>query len=442
MKLLGKIGALAVVCAVFSSGCGSKGGESGSTESGAKVELSVAAFKGGYGIDVYQQFAKEFEAKHPGTTVTVEGDPRIWEKLRPKFVAGSPPDLVFPGWDMDHWHLAEEDQIVDLSEAMKSPAAEGTGTWGDTFEPSMLKLGQLEGKQYALPYYYNVLGWWFDPGVFKKNGWTVPTTFDELLALCPKIKAAGLAPITYQGKYPYYMMQGMLLPWAYSIGGASAITDAENLVPGAWKSPAMLKAAQMIKELQTKGFFQEGATGMNHTESQSQFVTGKAAMLPCGTWLSNEMKANMPSTAKMEFMLVPAVAGGKGDPTNVQISIEPWMVPSKGKHQKEAIDLFKYMTSLSKAKEFLEKTGGLMAIKGSDKCNMPEVSKKPAEKFAATKSVWALQFRYWYKAFDKTIQDSLTSLLNGELTPEAFCDRIEAAAEKTRNDKELQKHKV
>ena len=165
-------------------------------------------------------------------------------------------------------------------------------------------------------------------------------------------------------------------------------------------------------------------------------------MIPCGTWLFAEMKANMPKTAKMQFMLVPQVAGGQGDPTNIQIAIEPWMVPSKGKNQAKAIELFKYMTSVSKAKQFVEEKGTLMAIKGSDAGKLPDVLVEPAKDFKASKAVWSVQYRQWYPAFHKEIENSLTSMLNGELTPTAFCDRVEAAAEKTRNDKELKKHKI
>ena len=458
-RVLGTIAvsALAMV-AIFGCGSSDSGAKEGATDATTKTatkaaeipkgdpafanKLTVMAFKGGYGIDFYETAAKEFAEKNPGLKIDVSGDPRVWEKIRPLFVDNTPPDLTFPGWGMDHWGLAEEDQLLDLAPALAEKPAEGDGTWKDTFEPSLLALGQLEGKQYVLPYYFNVLGWWYDPGVFKTNGWTVPKTYEELLTLCEKIKAKGIAPITYQGKYPYYMIDGMLLPWAYSVGGPEAITAAQNLVPGAWQSPAMLKAAQMIKELQTKGFMQEGATGMSHTESQTQFVTGKAAMIPCGTWLYSEMKQNLPPNAKMEFFTPPGISGGKGDPTNIQIAIEPWMVPSKAKNPRKAIDLFKYMTSVSKAKQFVEQKGTLMAIKGSDTGKLPEVLIEPAKQFKASKAVWSVQYRNWYPAFNKEIENSLTSMLNGELTPEKFCERVELAAEKTRKDSEIKKHKV
>ncbi|HJP82365.1 MAG TPA: extracellular solute-binding protein, partial [Fimbriimonadaceae bacterium] len=197
-----KISSLWLVGFVVLGIAGCSGGDSASKTPEGKQILEVQAFKGGYGIDFYQQAAKEWAEKHPEFEVKVEGDPRVWEKLKPRFIGGNPPDLTFPGWDMDHWALAEEGQLEDLTEALKEKPYEGEGTWGDTFNPQILKLAQLEGKQYTLPYYVMLHGWWYDPGVFAKNGWTPPKTWDELLVLGEKMKAKGIAPLTYQGKYP------------------------------------------------------------------------------------------------------------------------------------------------------------------------------------------------------------------------------------------------
>jgi N-acetylglucosamine transport system substrate-binding protein len=342
---------------------------------------------------------------------------------------------------MDHWALIEGGQVTSLDKALDSPPAEGTGTWRDTFEPSLLALGQDNGKQYMLPYYFNVMGWWYDPGVFAKNGWTPPKTYDELLTLCEKIKAKGIAPITFQGQYPYYMIFGMVLPWTQSAGGFQVVKDIENLVPGAWKNPAVLQAVTMIKELNDKGDFQKGAVGMTHTASQMEFLLGHAAMIPCGTWLSSEEQKSMPPNAKMQFFVPPVIAGGKGDPTALAISIEPWMITSGAKNPNGAVALFKYMTSLTKAKEFVQEKGSLMAIKGSSDGPLPEVLVEPAKAFKASKTVYAWQVYYWYPDMEKDIEGALTSVLNGTLTPQQFCDRAEADAEKVRNDPSVAKHK-
>ncbi len=405
-------------------------------------DLSVLAFKGGYDIDFYQQSAKEFLAKNPDLKITVDGSPDVADQIRPAMLAGNPPDLMYPSWKYDHWGAAEEGQLLLLDKALDSPAYDGKGTWRDTFEPSVLKLGQKDGKQYVLPYFFSVWGWWYDPNVFAKNGWTPPKSFDELEALCEKIKAQKIAPITFQGKYPYYMIQGMLLPWSQDIGGIKVIEDIQNLVPGAWKNPAVLKAVGMINELKDKGDFQTGAVGLSHTDSQTAFLNGKAAMIPCGTWLDSEMKKTMPPNAKMQFLMPPIPQTSSGDTSALCIEIEPWMVPAQAKNPNGAVALYKYMTSLDKAKQFVEQKATLMSIKGSDQAKLPETLVVPAHLFKQSKTVYSFLLRQWYPQMETDIEGALTSMLNGQLSPEQFCDRAEAAADKTRKDNSVTKHKL
>lgn len=444
--LIGVVGALALLLV----GCGS-GGDAGTeaaraTEAptGAKKptgKVEVMAFKGGYGLDFYQQAAKEFNEKNPGVTVSVDGNPKVWESLRPRMIAGTPPDLMFPGWGMDHWALVDEGQVMVLDRALDGPADDGKGTWRGTFDPNVLKLGQKDGKTYMLPLYTMVYGWWYDPGLFAANGWTPPKTWSELLAVGEKMKAKGIAPITYQGQYPYYMIEGMLLPWAASEGGIETLNAAQNLEPGAWKSPAMLKSAERIVELRDRGFFLKGATGLSHTESQTGFLARKAAMIPCGSWLESEMKETMPKGAKVEFFLPPVIEGGKGDPTMTIVGVEPWMVPTDAKNPDAAIAFYRYLTSLPKAKQFVREKGTLMAIRGSDDVELPQSLVKPAATVKAAKSLWSVQYRQWYPAFEKEIEGALTEMLNGG-TAQKFVDRCEAAAEKTRQDNSIKKYKT
>ena len=418
----------------------SKGAISSETPKVLNGTLEVEAFDGGYNLDQYKKAAAEFEKLNPGLKITVDGHPRVWERLRPRFVNGTPPDLCFPGWGMDHWALAEEGQLEQLDEALKGKPYEGEGTWGATFKPDVLKLCQLDGKTYMLPLYVMEYGWWYDANRWAKNGWTPPKTYEELLTLCEKIKAKGMAPIAFQGKYPYYMTTMMLFPWLQSAGGYQAVKDAENLVPGAWKSESMLKAASMIDELNKKGNFLKGAVAMDHTESQTQFLQGKAAMVPCGTWIESEMKKVTPPGVELRFFLPPVLANGKGDPTAIVIGVEPWMVPTASKNKDAAIGLYKYMTSLKKAKEFVEVKGTPMAIVGSDDAKIRPTMQAPAEALKNAKVAYAMRYREWYPDFHKELENATTAMLNGQLTPQGFCDRMEKAAERTRNDPNVSKH--
>lgn len=410
--------------------------------------VDVQAFNGGYQLDFYETAASEFNQKNPGLQVKIGGSAEVDKVVRTRILSGTPPDLTYPSWKYDYWAAADEGLLFVLDDALDSPAyhegplAGEVAKWRDTFEPTILKLGQKDGHQYVLPYFFSLWGWWYDPNVFAAHGWQVPATYDELLALCEKIKAAGIAPITFQGKFGYYMIQGMLLPWAQSIGGMKVVDDIQNLVPGAWKNPAVLKAAQMIRELRDKEYLDKTAVGLTHTESQTQFITGKAAMIPCGTWLDSEMKKSMPPNAKMAYMLPPLVAGGVGDPTALFIEIEPWMVPVKAQNPNAAVAFFKYMTSIDKAKQFVEQKATLMSIKGSDQARLPETLKVPAELFKKSKTISSWLLRQWYGEMETDLEGALTSLLNQQITPEQFCDRAEAAAQKTREDSSIAKHKL
>ncbi|MEX2242680.1 MAG: extracellular solute-binding protein [Fimbriimonadaceae bacterium] len=404
--------------------------------------VSIKVFKGGYGDDFFIEAGQEY-AKANGVTVKTEGDPRMWDRLRPDFVAGNPPDVAWPGWGMDYWGLVYDGQVEPMDAYLAEPAyGETEGTWLDTFDPDLLKLGQYDGKQYLMPYHVNLNGWWFNKTVFDKNGWKPPQTFDELLALGPKMKAAGVAPLTFQGQYPYYMLYAFIYPWAISSGGLEAWNNCQGLVPGAWKSEHMLRAAKAVEQLRDAGFFMDGSLALDHIQSETQFLDGKAGMVPCGTWLYAEMENAWPPGVVAEFMLPPVFSDGKGDPTTLMVAIEPFIVPSKAKHMKDGIEYFRYITSKDKARQFIEEKGTLMAVKGLEDATYPTHLKRPAELFAQAKTKWHSEYRFWYPELAEEAEKAMSALLAGDIDAAAFCARLEAKAEETRNNTKIKKHTV
>lgn len=404
-------------------------------------ELQVRCFQGGYGIDFFETAAREYETTHPGVKIDLKGDPRIWEQLRPQFVAGSPPGLAFPGWGMDHYALIYEDQALALDDhLLTTPYGERAGTWRETFLPEILKLGEYRGQTYLLPYYLTLNGWWYNVNLFDHHGWSPPGTTRELLQLCRKIRAAGIAPLTYQGKYPYYAIQGFWLPWAIGAGGMAAYRAAETLTPGAWNAPPFLQAAELIEELRRNDAFQRGANAMTHTEAQMEFLRGTAAMIPCGTWLESEMKKQLPPGFRMSFFRPPAVDGGQGDPTALQVGVEPWLVPTRGRNPALAVDFFKYLTSRRKAAEFVQAKGSLTAIRGSADGELPATLRAPARCLREARSTWTTRYAQWYKGLEEDTRNQMAALLQGQIGPKEFVDRVEAAATRVRADPNIPKH--
>lgn len=420
-------------------GCGNK---QSAQSSNGKIELEVASFQGGFGLDFFEYAAKEYEKTHPNVTIKVWGNPRVWEQLRPRFVKGTPPDLSWPGWGMDYWGLVAENEVLPMDKYLQTKAYGQDKKWIDTFDMRLLNKGKFNGHYYIMPFNQNVFGWWYNVDMFKKYGWQPPKTYDELLVLCEKIKKVGIAPITYQGRYPAYMLRGFLFPWAISAGGLQAFNDAQNLTPGSWKSPAFLTAAKMVAELRDKGDFQKGAMGMSHTEAQMEFVLGRAAMIPCGTWLGSEMKDQLPKGFHMAFINPPVIKGGKGDPTITSAGVETWIVPANGKNHDVAADLFKFMTSLDMAKKFVIQKNTLMAIKDSDKQKLPLDLVGASQCAGKASALWDMDYAMWYPSLRTDAEGAMAALLNKEVTPEECLSRMEDAAQKVAKDSSLPKHKV
>lgn len=435
-RILPAICVLAVLL-ILLAGCAKKP----AAEKG-KIQLEVASFQGGFQLDFFEYAAREYEKTHPNVIIKVWGNPRVWEQLRPRFIKGNPPDLCWPGWGMDYWGLVAEDKVLPMDEYLQTKAYGQDKKWIDTFDIRLLNKGKYQGHYYIMPFNQNVFGWWYNVDMFKKHGWQPPKTYDELLVLCEKIKKAGIAPITFQGRYPPYMLRGFLYPWAISAGGMQVFTDAQNLKPGAWNSPSFLRAATMVAELRDKGYFQKGAMGMSHTEAQMEFVLGHAAMIPCGTWLGSEMKNQLPKDFHMAYLNPPVLKDGKGDPTITAGGVETWIIPKEGKNHDIAADFFKFMTSIDMAKKFVVQKNTLMAIKGYDDQKLPPDLIAAAECAKKASVLYDADYAMWYPTLKKSVEDAMAALLNKEITPQQAIDAMEKSAQATAKDSTIPKHKV
>ena len=74
----------------------------------------------------------------------------------------------------------------------------------------LLSTFAYEGKTYAMPSNYSMWVCWYNRKQFRENGWEAPKTWGEFTALCEKVKKAGVAPLAFQGKYPYYAWATLL----------------------------------------------------------------------------------------------------------------------------------------------------------------------------------------------------------------------------------------
>ncbi len=123
-----------------------------------------------------------------GATVQYQADKSFEQQVLVQAQAGNAPDLAIvpqPG-------LLK--QLVSTGKAVAAPAAVSTNVdtfWGKDWK----SYGTVDGTFYAAPSGASVKSLvWYSPKEFADNGYTVPTTLDELMALSEKIAATGKKP--------------------------------------------------------------------------------------------------------------------------------------------------------------------------------------------------------------------------------------------------------
>jgi raffinose/stachyose/melibiose transport system substrate-binding protein len=108
--------------------------------------------------------------------------------------SGNAPDILFahpsPSGDVAARPLGRAGKLLDLSKrpfVKRIPKADRS-------------LFFDKGKVYTEPIYKVASGMAIDATEFKRQGWAVPTTFNQLLTLCDKAKAAGDSLLAFSGQ--------------------------------------------------------------------------------------------------------------------------------------------------------------------------------------------------------------------------------------------------
>lgn len=205
---------MAAVAALVSAGlvlagCGGDDGNDGAAPSGTWPGKDKPECKGleqladfgdltGKTISVYTSIVAPEDKPHidswklfttcTGATPKYEGSKEFETQLKVRVQAGNPPDIAYvpqPG-------LLQT--LVQTGKVKEAPGAvsDNVDQW---FGEDWRSYGSVDGTLYAAPLGANVKSFvWYSPKMFADNGWEVPKTWDEMLALSDTIAATGIKP--------------------------------------------------------------------------------------------------------------------------------------------------------------------------------------------------------------------------------------------------------
>lgn len=413
----------------------------------ADAPLEVVVFKGGYGDQYAIEAGTIYKQRFPKATVDHKGIQRVGEVLQPRFISNEPPDVVdnTGAGRLDIVTLVSSGKLTDLTDLLDAPSFDDPAKKvRDTLMPGVVEEGTFDGKVFVLNYSSVLWGIWYSKSLFAKNGWTYPTTWAEMLALCDEIKKSGLAPWTWQGKFPEYM-NDPLISLAGKAGGHELVTSVDNLEPGVWKSPSMLAAADAIYQLAARGYIMAGSEALSHTEAQNAWSKGQAAFLPCGSWLEGEQQQVTPAGFDMVLGTVPALTGSDKLPAGAVMaaSSESFLVPARAGNARGGLEYLRILFSQQVARGFAQNSKALPVVTGAtDGLTLGSGLASTAETAkAAGSNMFGYRFRNWYPSLAKALDDATGELLTTRTTPDKWAERVQKAADTVAADSSVAKHK-
>ena len=124
-----------------------------------------------------------------GAEVVYEGSKEFEAQLVVRVKSGNPPDIAYvpqPG--------LLKTLVTDTKKVVEAPKAVSDNT-DEFFGEDWKSYGTVDGKFYAAPLGANVKSFvWYSPKMFKKNGWEIPKTWDDMMKLSDTIAATGIKP--------------------------------------------------------------------------------------------------------------------------------------------------------------------------------------------------------------------------------------------------------
>jgi N-acetylglucosamine transport system substrate-binding protein len=448
--------ALAPLAGALAS-CGSSAGGGGTSSTsksatnpfglGATSSVEAVIFNGGYGYD-YVTFAANQVKKQKGfsgVTLKVSPSTQIAQQLQPRFVGGTPPDLIDNSGANAIGFSTIQQQLETLDDVFEANNYEGTKI-SDTLYPNVKLPGTFGGKFIAMNYVMTVYGMWYSASLFQQNNWTVPKTWDEMIALGAKAKAKGKYLLVW-GKEAATYYQTMAVNSAIKEGGDEVRLALENLKPKCWSLPQIQSVFQALGEIVKKGYFIPGGAGTQFTAAQAKWSNDEQAILyPSGGWIENEMKDATKSGFDMTGAPEPTVTSSPKLPyAGLRAAAgEPFIVPSQAKNSAGGKEILRAMLSKAAATNFSKTRLAPTIVKGL----------VPADGFGSTALVSQTKmldaagsntFNYQFVDYYGMNTDQLVvwnSFLSGQTDVAGLTKGLQTITDKIANDSSVKKQKI
>ncbi|RKR73366.1 ABC transporter substrate-binding protein [Frondihabitans australicus] len=317
----------AAVATVALAGCTSSTSSSstGSTTATPSGTLNIAVSSGDASDTAFKAINAAFEKKYPKVKINFSSIPNnnYPAAKSSRLTAGNVDILIAAPQELPSYVSKTSESDDDLAADNGVFLDLTNQSFMKDYTPSLLKSLAYKGKQYTVPtgvsYYTGVF---YNKTMFAKNGWSIPTTWDQFTALSQKIQASGVSPLGIGGKDS----------WPAGLTMISAVqglyptqADKNTLAKDIWKKKTSLSSSssqEILDRVKTMYSYAEpNFAGVSYAAVPAGFAAGKYAMTPDGTWDQPTIAAAVGSKFDYGYFPIPtsntasdnATLGGKVD---------------------------------------------------------------------------------------------------------------------------------
>lgn len=376
--------------------------------------------------DIYAKFTDQTGIKIQRESFDTD---QMRQTVNTALSSGSGPDIIFydagPGYA---GVLADAGLLLPLDDMATQYG------WKDKIIPTAVQGATIDGKFYGMPLQIDLIGSYYNKTIFDQEGFTPPTTVDELLTFCQQASDKGYIPLAFgnnpgwQGFHQFSMLANDML-------GPEALGQLLMNNQGTWNSPQITTAIKtFFVDMQNAGCFNPDPNALTYDDANALFYNGDALMTPTGSWLVGDIAENMPDyEVGMIPFPTPTGAQGRYWPSGIGSA---FFVSAASKHQTEAGQFIDYLFSPTVAQRWVGEADFFlpMAVDTSSLQLTPLFQSILDVLSSASAGQTTLGYNVDVlapAAFNDTLQNGLQAVLLGDLKPEELAANLQTTWEQS-----------
>ena len=224
-----------------------------------------------------------FEAEHPGVKiehVTTENE-AYKTKIKAAMSSGEGlPDIFFT-WGMGFLgEFVNAGRVYCVDNEYEA--------YKDELPEAMTVNVRYDNKMYGVPYTMSLVTLYANMDLLAQVGYEdIPATYEDMMACCEALKAAGIIPFGVSGK-ELWCLSEYVEPLVIKSVGGQALRDMYN-GEASWNNDGVVKAIEAFQGMVENEYFDPSAAALGNDEVKNNFIAGKYAFYQNGSWNNKDI---------------------------------------------------------------------------------------------------------------------------------------------------------